>query len=145
MKNGRVEEWIERLQQEGYRQTAPRRAVVEVMAATHQVLSPAEVFDLAQEEYSRIGLVTVYRTIDKLEELGLIQRVHRSSGCQAFIAAAPGHQHLLVCRYCGHVEYFSGDRLDSLIHAVEGESGYQVEEHWLQLFGTCARCRKAIQ
>ncbi len=55
-----------------------------------------------------MGLVTVYRTVEKLEELGLVQRVHQPSGCQSFIAAAVGHQHLLICQSCGKVVFFDG-------------------------------------
>jgi Fe2+ or Zn2+ uptake regulation protein len=48
---------------------------------------------------------------------------------------------LLVCQRCGRVEYFSGDQLDRLIAEVASESGYQIREHWLQLFGLCSQCR----
>jgi Fe2+ or Zn2+ uptake regulation protein len=137
-----VGEWLERLQDNGYRLTDPRRAVVDAIASSQHVLSPLDVFELAHARYPKLGLVTVYRTVEKLEELGLIQRVHQPSGCQAFIAAAPGHQHLLVCQECGRVEYFSGDTLDSLMAVVEGESGYHVQDHWLQLFGVCESCRE---
>lgn len=138
-----IQEWLISLQSNGYRLTDPRRAVVETIASSEHVLSPLDVFEQARARYPRLGLVTVYRTVEKLEELGLIQRVHQPSGCQAFTAAAPGHQHLLVCERCGRVEYFSGDRLDALIDDVEGDSGYHVQQHWLQLFGMCRVCREA--
>jgi Fe2+ or Zn2+ uptake regulation protein len=135
-----IEDWLARLQANGYRLTEPRRVVVETIAASQHVLSPLDVYEKARVCYAGLGLVTVYRTLEKLEELGLIQRVHRPSGCQAFIAAAPGHQHLLICERCGKVEYFSGDRLETLMADVAGESGYQILDHWLQLFGVCLAC-----
>jgi len=81
--------------------------------------------------------------LEKLEELGLVQRVHRPSGCQAFIAAFSGHQHLLICQGCGRVEFFTGDgeQMEALISSVGRDSGYQIGEHWLQLFGLCSRCQ----
>ncbi|RMF39757.1 MAG: transcriptional repressor [Anaerolineae bacterium] len=135
--------WLERLQQAGYRLTAPRRAVVETIASSECVLEPAAVFARARERYPRLGLVTVYRTLEKLESLGLVQRIHRPDGCQAFIAAVDGHQHPLICRSCGRVEYFSGDAelITRLSRLVADDSGYDVQEHWLQFFGLCARCR----
>jgi Fur family transcriptional regulator, ferric uptake regulator len=142
VENNTAGEWLERLQENGYRLTDPRRAVVEAIASSQHVLSPLDVYELARLRYPKLGLVTVYRTVEKLEELKLIQRVHQPSGCQAFISAAPGHQHLLLCQECGRVEYFSGDMLDSLMAIVEGESGYQVQDHWLQLFGLCEDCRR---
>jgi len=138
-------EWLESLQGHGYRLTAPRRAVVETIAGSCHVLSPFEIFESARVRYPKLGLVTVYRTLDKLDELGLIQRVHRPSDCQAFVAAFTGHQHLLICEECGRVEYFSGDqdRIEGLMAAVGQESGYDVQEHWLQLFGVCEGCKGA--
>lgn len=142
MSNTPVENWLVQLQANGYRLTEPRRAVVEIIAGSQHILTPLEVYARARAKSPSLGLVTVYRTVEKLEELGLIQRVHQPSGCQAFIAAAPGHQHLLVCQGCGRVEYFSGDRLEALMSDVAGESGYRIQDHWLQLFGYCSACRE---
>ena len=138
------QEWLDCLQENGYRLTAPRQVVVEVIASSPRLLTPLEVFELAHERYPKLGLVTVYRTVEKLEELGLIQRVHQPSGCQAFVAKAPGHQHLLICQRCGRVEYFSGDRekMDDLITEVAEDSEFQIKDHWLQLFGICSECRQ---
>jgi len=138
-----AQDWMERLQASGYRLTRPRQAVVEIIAQSDYVLSPFDVFEKARLRHPRLGLVTVYRTLEKLEELKLIQRVHRPSDCQAFIAARPGHQHLLICRSCGRAEYFSGDSdwVEPLMSRVGRDLGYAVEAHWLQLFGVCERCR----
>ncbi len=138
-----IDEWLSCLQNNGYRLTEPRRAVVETIATSQHVLNPFDVFELARARYPKLGLVTVYRTIEKLEELDLVQRVHRPSDCQAFIAAFSGHQHLLICQQCGRVEFFSGEheRMDALIQSVSADSGYQIKDHWLQLFGLCANCQ----
>lgn len=136
-------QWLECLIQNGYRSTAPRRAVVEVIASSSRLLTPLELFEQARKMYPRLGLVTVYRTLEKLEDLKLIQRVHQPSGCQAFVASFSGHQHLLICQQCGRVEYFSGDseRMGALIESVQQESGFRITDHWLQLFGLCAGCK----
>ena len=134
--------WLTTLQENGYRLTEARRAVVETVAATHRALTPIQVFDIAREQNPALGLVTVYRTLEKLEELHLIQRVHQPRGCQAFIAASRAHQHLLLCQKCGEVEFFEGDDLDALIHTISEKTGYQIHEHWLQLFGLCQDCQE---
>jgi Fe2+ or Zn2+ uptake regulation protein len=142
----RTSNWLECLQANGYRQTAPRQAVVEIIAASQRVLSPLEVYEIARAGYPKLGLVTVYRTIERLEELGLLQRVHQPSGCQGFIAASSGHQHLLICQGCGLVEFFSSDqeKIESLMTDVAEKSGYSIQEHWLQLFGVCTNCQKTV-
>jgi Fe2+ or Zn2+ uptake regulation protein len=133
--------WLEKLHENGYRLTGSRRAVVEIVASSKRALSPLELFDMARARYSGLGLVTVYRTLEKLEELELIQRVHQPQGCQAFIAAFTGHQHMILCSSCGKVEFFAGDNLEPLMQTIVEKTGYQIVEHWLQLFGTCSDCQ----
>lgn len=139
--SNRASEWLRCLQENGYRVTAPRQAVVEIIASSQHVLSPLEVYEIARDGYPRIGLVTVYRTVEKLEDLNLIQRVHQPSGCHAFVAGFTGHEHLLICEKCGRVAYFEGDKIDKLMDNVESESGFKVNDHWFQLFGICADCQ----
>jgi Fe2+ or Zn2+ uptake regulation protein len=136
-----AEVWLNQLQENGYRLTEARRAVVEIMAAAPRALTPVEVFDAARAEHPALGLVTVYRTLEKLEQLHLIQRVHRPESCQAFITLAEGHQHLLLCQNCGRVTFFEGDDLDGLFRSIARKTGYAIREHWLQLFGLCQDCK----
>jgi Fur family transcriptional regulator, ferric uptake regulator len=133
--------WLDQLQENGCRITGARRAVVETVQASMRALTPVEVFDMARKKYRALGLVSVYRTLEKLEELHLIQRVHQPQGCQAFISASHGHEHLLLCQNCGRVAFFDGDDLDTLIKSISKKTGYQINEHWLQLFGLCEACQ----
>ena len=136
-----TELWLMQLQENGYRLTAARRAVVEAVQNSTHALTPVEVFDMARKKYRALGLVSVYRTLEKLEELHIIQRVHQPQGCQAFIAASQNHEHLLLCQNCGQVLFFEGDDLEALINSISKKTGYQISEHWLQLFGLCQACQ----
>jgi Fe2+ or Zn2+ uptake regulation protein len=136
---------LTRLKENGYRLTDARKAVVEIVAATTHALTPVEVYDRARKSCPGMGLVTVYRTLEKLEELGLIQRVHQIHGCQAFITSGNGHEHLLLCTNCGSTVRFSGDQLDRLIGSISRQSGYTIKEHWLQLLGLCKKCQGSVK
>lgn len=133
--------WLESLQDSGYRLTAPRKAIVAIIANSRRALDAIEIFDLGRVEHPRLGLVTVYRTLEKLEQLDLVQRVHQHEGCNMYIRAPQGHEHLLLCKACGQMEYFRGDDLSELIEETSRKSGYQIQEHWLQLFGVCNSCQ----
>lgn len=133
--------WLIQLQENGYRLTEARRAVVRTIQTSSRALTPVEVFDIARKKYPALGLVSVYRTLEKLEELHLIQRVHQPQGCQAFIAEGSGHEHLLLCQNCGQVMLFEGDDLDGLINTISKKTGYIIRDHWLQLFGLCEACQ----
>jgi Fe2+ or Zn2+ uptake regulation protein len=136
--------WLVHLNEQGYRLTGARRAVVEIMARSTHAITPIEIYDEARDAHPALGLVTVYRTLEALEEQGLIQRVHQPEGCQAFITAPAGHQHLLLCRKCGKAAIFEGDDLETLIKSIARKTGYQITEHWLQLFGLCPNCKKGL-
>ncbi|MFZ5909223.1 MAG: Fur family transcriptional regulator [Chloroflexota bacterium] len=137
-----VSAWLTQLQSNGYRLTNARKAVVETVAQTRSALNPLEVYEQARAACPGLGLVSVYRTLEKLEELHLIQRVHQHDGCNAYLPHADGHQHLIICQKCGRAVYFEGDNLEAFFERVAGEHGFTVTEHWLQLFGLCSECSK---
>ena len=138
-----AQRWLATLHGNGYRLTGARAAVVETVAGTGRALTPHDVYEAARARYPALGLVTVYRTLEKLEQLGLIQRVHGQSGCQAFISTGTGHQHLLLCQNCGRAAFFEGDDLSPLMTYIAGKTGYKIQEHWLQLIGLCSDCQRA--
>lgn len=136
-----VAAWLGRLLASGYRLTEPRRAIVEIMADSPRALGPLDLYDLGRKEHPGLGLVTIYRTLEKLEDLGLVQRVHQPGGCHMYLRAAQGHQHILICTACKQVVYFSGDDLERLITDTARHSGFDIREHWLQLYGLCPGCQ----
>ncbi len=135
-----VERWLSLLEEKGGRLTGPRRAIVELLVSSERALSPVDVFDQARSGYPKMGLVTVYRTLEILNELGLVERVHQAGGCHMYLRAANGHEHIMLCTRCGRAAYFSGDDLEPLIKKISQESGFLIQEHWLQLQGLCKSC-----
>src|SRR3972149_6852509 len=81
------------LQQAGFRLTQPRKAVLQVLSQTGGALKPEEILDRAGALCPGIGLVTVYRTLTLLADLGCIRRVHQDDHCHCYVRAnpAPGH------------------------------------------------------
>jgi Fe2+ or Zn2+ uptake regulation protein len=132
--------WLGQLHNHGYRITNPMKVIVDILAKSDHLLNPSEVFLQAKIINPKIGLVTVYRTIEKMEQSGLIDRVHMPDGCQSFFRSSDGHQHLLICTECGKAEYFEGENLSPFFQKIGEQFGYQVTDHWLQLFGICLEC-----
>jgi len=141
-KNNRADRWMECLKANGYRLTNQRRIIVEILANSKRPLNANDIYRLAKEHHAKIGLVSVYRTLEKLEELSLIQRVHKPEGCHMYIAGFTGHQHLLICTQCGKTEFFEGDDLEPLLQRVSLESHFIIQDHWLTLFGICSDCQQ---
>ena len=132
---------LDRLSQAGYRITRPRRAVIGALLDDEVHHSPAEVHQRAQARCPTLGLVTVYRTLELLADLGLARRIHTDDGCHGYVSATNGHRHHLVCRRCGAAVEFEGCDLSSLSEQIGRATGYSVDEHLLELVGLCPACQ----
>ena len=129
------------LRQKRRKLTRPRRAVLDVIARSQRHLTPAEVYHKAKAKYPKLGLTTVYRTLDLLVELGYIQRIHLEQGCHSYAATAREHGHHLVCSECGRAEEFADCDLEPLMQALRAKTGYEIDVHMLELMGRCPMCR----
>ncbi len=137
-----IREWEQQLYNNGYRITASRCAIMEVLREAQEPLSAQELLARGRQHHRTLGIVTVYRTLDLLSELGLVRRVHRSDGCHGYLSASPGHHHAILCLHCGRASEFQGqDDLIELLGRVRRETGFEIDDHLLQLYGTCSECR----
>jgi Fe2+ or Zn2+ uptake regulation protein len=123
----------------------PRRAILDIIARSDRPLTPVEIFDMSRAQDPNIGLVTVYRTIEKLEELHLVEHVHYMGDCQTVFRSSDHHQHLLICTNCGKSQYFEGLEVEEQFNQIGRQFGYQITDHWLQLAGLCEECQKNFQ
>ena len=132
-----------RLRQQGYRLTPQRRAVLKVIAESPGHLTPAAIHDRVRREYPAIGLVTVYRTLAILAELGLICEVHAGGSCRSYLMRKPvGHHHHLICSECGAVVDFADCELEQLEERLSRATGFKVGGHLLEFLGLCPACQK---
>lgn len=136
-------DWERKLRGQGYRMTGARRSVVRVLQQSPRPLSAGDLHERARRHHPRLGLVTVYRTLEVLERLGLVRRIHGDGSCHAFVAASPGHRHAITCEECARTTEFDGDDVCLLTEGVEEKTGYRISGHWLQLTGLCPSCRGA--
>ena len=128
------------LRQAGYRLTRPRLAVLQVLRENDEGLDPQEVHHKGKAICPSLGLVTVYRTLDLLAELGLVRRVHSEERCHRF-ASAGHNRHHLVCQSCHRVIEFPCDGLEDLIESVRQRTGYTITGHLVELSGLCPTCQ----
>jgi Fur family transcriptional regulator, ferric uptake regulator len=131
----------------GFRLTAPRRAVVNVLVEEGTPLSVAEIHGRLRRR--SVNLVSVYRTVHLLRGLGLLRVADTSKGIQRFelAEAFTGHHHHLICQRCGRVEDLTGcvlaDKvLASLNRRVRRAQRFRVTGHDLKLLGLCRGCAR---
>lgn len=130
---------LRQLSARGFRETSARRAIVET------VLNKAGQFTARQlhEELRRwgVGRATVFRTLDLLVDLGVLNRLHTDEYRSTYIVCADQHHHHLVCERCGSVQEISDPRVERAVRAMAVESGFRAREHHLEIVGVCGRCQ----
>lgn len=141
--------WIERAEIElrgaGHRSSGPRTAVLEQIAAQSCVVTAQEIADNLRSGGRKVGLATVYRTLDLLERLRLVQRLDTGSASARYEPALPGgehHHHHLICEGCGKVTPFDDPALERAIAALSARLDHRVGDHDVVLRGTCPRCTR---
>jgi Fur family ferric uptake transcriptional regulator len=133
------------LARRGYRLTGPRRAVLEVLATGREPRTVAQIHHGLGGE--RANLVSVYRTVKLLSEIGLVRATDATGGQRRYELAEPftAHHHHLICRRCGHIADLEGCLLEAgvltrLGRQVRQTHRFRVTDHELRFFGVCVRC-----
>jgi Fe2+ or Zn2+ uptake regulation protein len=130
------------LAEAGYSDTRARRAVVGALCDEQRGTTPAALLARGKSRHARLGQVTVYRTLDILQSLGLVRRLHQEDGSATYAAATRAHGHHVICSRCHRAVEFEGCSLGGVLRDVSARTGFTVERHWLELFGTCPSCRR---
>lgn len=131
------------LRDAGHRDSAPRAAVVELIGTQECVLTAHEIADELRRRGRGVGTATVYRTLELLEELRLLQRLDVGGGSARYEPALPGgehHHHHLVCDRCGRVTPFEDRGLEQVIESLAKRLDYRVGDHDVTLRGSCPDC-----
>ena len=134
---------LESLQAQGLRNGGARRAVVEHLGEQPCCKSAQEIFDGIRTQGGRVGLASVYRALDQLADLDLVQRVELGDGITRFEPShADGdHHHHLVCDDCGKVEPFADPGLEQALEEAARRLAFPMQGHEVVLHGQCGDCR----
>jgi Fur family transcriptional regulator, ferric uptake regulator len=142
--NSALSEWVDRASAAVRRGGKARRAVIHHLARQECCLSATEILDGLRAEGNPIGLASIYRALEQLSKLRLVQRVDFGDVARYEPALPSGdHHHHVICDDCGKVEPFSDGPLESALDGLAGRLGYELEGHDVLLRGSCADCRAA--
>jgi Fur family transcriptional regulator, ferric uptake regulator len=132
----------ERLSEAGHRAGGAREAVVELLGRQSCCLSAQEISDRLREAGNDVGIASIYRALELLHELGLVQRVEFGGGGARFEPLVPGgeHHHHAVCEKCGRLTAFEDERLERQLERLAGRMRHSMRGHDIVIRGDCARC-----
>lgn len=138
----RRSEQISRLLNErGYSVTPGRRVVIDSLADRETIFTANDVVAWVDQIDPSIGRATVFRTLDLLSQIGVLNRVHGENGCHRYTVCDAGHHHHLVCTQCGRVLRFELAGIESEIERVAERAQFVVSSHRVELFGLCPECQ----
>jgi Fur family transcriptional regulator, ferric uptake regulator len=129
----------------GHRWGAARLAVVDVLSSHSCCLTARDIADELRASGQTTGIASVYRALDLLHDLGLVQRLDVGDGTARYEPADPSgeHHHHLVCDRCGRVTAFEDERLELAIEALARRVDHAIDAHDVVLRGACPSCRSA--
>ena len=131
----------ERHAAEGLRRpTRQRAAVAAVLADVEAFRSAQELHALLKDAGEKVGLATVYRTLQAMAADGDVDMLRTDEGEAVYRACSTGHHHHLVCRSCGRTVEVEGPTVEAWADRVSAEHGFTDVRHTLEIFGTCADC-----
>jgi Fur family transcriptional regulator, ferric uptake regulator len=139
-------DWTERalttLADAGYRRGGARTAVVEMLGRQSCAVSARDIDDALRGTGRTIGRASVYRTLETLAELKLVQRLDLGSGEKRYEPHRPGgeHHHHLVCDRCGDVSAFEDPGLERAIERLAHRVDFEIGAHDVTLRGECPTC-----
>lgn len=135
-----VESIVSRLSAGG-RRTAARQAIVEAIVEAGSHVTADDIAGRVQGRFPSVNISTVYRTLEALEDLGVIDHVHLGHGRAVYHLTDEEHEHL-VCESCEAVIELPAAKLKPFIKAIERDHGFEVDRRHFAIVGLCQKCRK---
>lgn len=133
-----LEEVVDALRAAGHRVTLPTRAVLAVLFSVDGPVSADQIVAAAEP---RIELPTVYRNLERLEQLGAVRHMHAGHGPGLYALAGEGEDEYLVCERCGDCIAVDPRDLDDLRRALRERFDFEARFTHFPVSGLCARCR----
>ena len=126
------------LRARGLRVTPQRRLVVDAVTALGHS-TPEQICERVQQRLPSVNLSTVYRTLELLEDLGIVSHTHLGHGAPTYATSEHEHVHL-VCHHCGAVDEIDVDALEALAESLRASHGFRLDATHVALSGTCRAC-----
>jgi Fur family ferric uptake transcriptional regulator len=126
----------------GYRRGGARAAVIDALSEQDCAITALELEEKLRRRDEGVGRASIYRALEQLEQLGLLQRLEVCRGTAGYERVDPTghHHHHAICRDCGRMVPFEDSSLERALEHVAGEMSFDVTEHDVVLRGRCDRC-----
>lgn len=132
---------IRKLKNNHLRLTAQRKAVLDIINNSTEYFTPAAMYNRLRENNAGVSLVTVYRSLNMLYELGLVCETRSVNNIRSYGRCLRGSHGHIVCQECGKIIAYNGCWLNKLLRQIQNESGFIVDDDNILINGLCRECR----
>lgn len=141
-----MEKMKKKLQEKQYKLTPQRQIILQIFIDhSEQHLSAEDVHGLLRQISSEIGLATVYRTLELLSDMEILQKIDFGDGRSRYelndADASQHHHHHLICMNCGNVREFEDDLLENLEQDITDKCKFKIIDHQVKFYGYCQECQ----
>ena len=132
---------VQALDAGGYRMTGPRRALAELISEYDGHFTAADLEARASERRLGISRATLFRVLDLLTELRVVERLDLPTGEHAYVPCQRDHHHHVICSRCGRTTEVEDHGVREALDEIARHTGYRIDSHRLELFGLCRHCQ----
>lgn len=140
-----VEQILQRISEAGHKVTSARRVVVELILRQAGYFTSADICEALKSVEPGVGRATVFRTLDLLNEMHLVEKVHLADGCHRYLVCQTNQHHHLICSRCGTASDFDEPTLNELFQQLARQTRFRIRGHWIEVFGLCENCQEVEQ
>jgi len=132
---------LEILKEKGYKYTSSREAIIDVFIKNETPCSANEVFDMVLKVAPGINFSTIYRNLDLLTNLGIVNKLSLEDGFSHYELSKGGHRHHIICKLCGSVKEIDLCPFREMEKSKLEELDFEPLEHKFEIYGFCSKCK----
>lgn len=136
-----LNEAIETLKDSGVRITPQRHAILEYLIESMSHPTADEIYKALEGKFPNMSVATVYNNLRVFKEIGLVNELTYGDSSSRFDYVTTDHYHI-ICELCGNIKDFHYPGLDEVEALAESITGFKVENHRMEVYGTCPDCQK---
>lgn len=140
-----LDQILQRLSEAGHKVTNARRVVVELILRRAGYFTAADIYEALGDVDPGIGRATVFRTLDLLYEMKLVEKAALADGSHRYLLSQASHYQHITCSHCGAVRDFDESTLNELFQQVAHLTRFRIRGHRLEVFGLCENCQEVEQ
>jgi len=131
------------LKTKGMKYTEQRAIILQLLLNNDDHLNAEEVLEIVKKEYpdQKIGIATIYRTLNFLEEVNLISSISFGKDGKKYEGNHEEHHDHIICTECGKIVEFLDNAIEQKQEEIAIKNGFKITNHTMQIFGTCSDCQ----